>query len=235
MIGYFFFFSSFTSKKTSRNNVDVVLIDSGISPSLINNLPKNIKVVSYDKKENNNTHADLVTKKMVENLNGKIHLTIHDLIVTNKNNVPVSTLNKKLEEAVKIDPDIIHLSLGVNINNPELKQYIHTLISENIIIVASAGNRFGLSAQYPARYKNVISVGSVNNQNEISTFSARKNVDFYALGEYEDFSGTSFSAPTITTKIIELLYADESYLTADIFPDLQKMSTRNDDILIIKK
>ena len=39
---------------------------------------------------------------------------------------------------------------------------INTLLSENIIIVASAGNNIGQEVDYPAKYTNVISVGSID-------------------------------------------------------------------------
>lgn len=85
---------------------------------------------------------------------------------------------------------------------------INTLLSENIIIVASAGNNIGQEVDYPAKYTNVISVGSIDENGEIDILGSQGKIDVYAPGKnivttskngkYETVRGTSFSAAYVT-------------------------------------
>ena len=129
-------------------------------------------------------------------------LIIHDIIITDSNRVSVEALYDSLKVAKNLEPDIINLSLGVSYDDENIRNIIEDLISDGVTVVAAAGNKFGMTAQYPARYDNVISVGSLDKKGDISSFSARKNVDEYRIGEYNLFSGTSFSTPIVTAEII---------------------------------
>ncbi len=195
-------FSFYTNKTNKTGNVDLVIIDSGISRAV--EIPENVIIKYYNYNDNNNNHADLVLKTFLENVDdiGDNQLTIHDITVTNSNSVSVESLYNALVIAKDVNPDVINLSLGVNLDDKNIRSIIEELTKNGVIIIASACNRFGMSAQYPARYNTVISVGSLDKKGDISTFSARKYVDEYRLGEYDKYSGTSFSAPIVTAEII---------------------------------
>lgn len=196
------------SKNKEKEEIDLVIIDSGISRTM--ELPDNVTIKHYNSKENTNDHADLVFETLLDNI-GSIdseQLTIHDITVTNSNSVSVDSLYNTLTIAKDLNPDIINLSLGVNLDDKNIRTIIDELTKDGVIIVAAAGNKFGMSAQYPARYSNVISVGSLDKQGNISSFSARKYVDEYRIGEYDLYSGTSFSAPIVTAEIINNFFAN---------------------------
>ena len=106
--------------------------------------------------------------------------------------------------------DIINLSLGTTINSKILHKAIIDANNAGILIVAAAGNR-GKSdgiVEYPAAYKEVLSVGAIDSNADISeTSSYGDKVDVVAPGELiktvANFgmetvsSGTSMAAPHV--------------------------------------
>lgn len=198
------FVSLFYLSKNEKEEINLVIIDSGINRDLEKELPKNIIIKHYNSQDNDNNHADLVLQLLLDNLKHieTQKLIIHDIIITDSNRVSVEALYDSLKVAKNLEPDIINLSLGVSYDDENIRNIIEDLISDGVTVVAAAGNKFGMTAQYPARYDNVISVGSLDKKGDISSFSARKNVDEYRIGEYNLFSGTSFSTPIVTAEII---------------------------------
>lgn len=219
--------------KNQEKLINIVLIDSGISEEYINKLPKNIRVKPYNKKKNENNHADLVLEKMISHVDSDKRILVHDFIITDSNKVTMSDLVEKLNKANLISPKIIHLSLGVNLNKQELENEINSILKKNIIIVAASGNKNGLSANFPARLPGVISVGSIDETDDISDFSANKKVDFYALGKYSNYEGTSFSAPIVTSHIINIIGDNKRYTNDEIIDELKKISITKNGILIL--
>lgn len=92
-------------------------------------------------------------------------------------------------------------------------------MKEDIIIVASSGNNYGLYIDYPARYEGVISVSSLKSNDEKVYKSELGKIDLvdYGMkvkgtnvnGEIDYFSGTSFATATVTKKIINLILINE--------------------------
>jgi cerevisin len=103
---------------------------------------------------------------------------------------------------------IINMSLAGNVNSV-FERVINSLISRGLIIVAAAGNNGALACDYyPAGIAGVITVGSINKDTAMSTFSNYgKCVDILAPGEviysslpninYGYMSGTSMAAPLV--------------------------------------
>ncbi len=126
---------------------------------------------------------------------------------------------------------IINLSLGIENSSSTLKDAIDTVVDDGIIIVASSGNDGG-NLLYPAKYNNVISVGSVsldNNNSPKRTESLFESnfdsdLDFVAPGvnvlstlpgnEYDSMSGTSMAAPHVAG-LIGLMLSQEPGLDLD--------------------
>jgi hypothetical protein len=107
--------------------------------------------------------------------------------------------------------DVINMSFGMAEDSKALKDAIDAAAEEGIIVVAAAGNDGSAVLNYPAAYDNVIGVGSVDPDGNVSSFS-QKNAsvfvtapgkDIMSLGHkgtdrYTVGSGTSYSVPVVT-------------------------------------
>ena len=78
---------------------------------------------------------------------------------------------KGIKFAVKRNVDVINLSLESDNDSSEVREAIKDAISKGVIVVAAAGNSGQSKLAYPAKYENVISVGSVDIEGEKSPFS----------------------------------------------------------------
>ena len=99
--------------------------------------------------------------------------------------------------------DIINMSLGSSQNSATLKNAIDNVINQGVLVIAAAGN-FGQSTLlYPARYDQVLSVGSINSKLEPSCFSHFEagKLDIVAFGGDYDISQvvSGVTCPTGTT------------------------------------
>ena len=118
--------------------------------------------------------------------------------------------------AVDEGAQIINLSLGgVNPSNV-LNDAIDYAVAHDVEVVAAAGNT-GAEVLYPAAYKPVIAVGSLDPDLQMSSFSSRGDeIDVWAPGRdilvlspnntYVFQNGTSFAAPNLTgQKVLEIV------------------------------
>ena len=138
--------------------------------------------------------------------------------------------------------DVINLSLGIpeSLITETLRLSVEHAIKNGCIVVASVGNYGNSKIYYPANYDNVIGVGSIDKNNELSWFSQRNDtVDVLAPGEaiksvsidgYLMDSGTSFSAPhvsavaaiakcidnDITAQEFEIILKDTSFISDNV-------------------
>ncbi len=122
-----------------------------------------------------------------------------------------------IEYAIKMDVDIINMSLAGSGNSSALRETIKEAVNQGIIVVAAAGNSGYSSVLYPAAFPEVIAVGSINQNNKISYFSNYgSKLDLVAPGEdiistsgymindgsifsdYYYMSGTSMSTPYVS-------------------------------------
>jgi len=103
---------------------------------------------------------------------------------------------------------VINISLGGYSNSTTLRNVITTAVSNNIVVVAGAGNDNSISPFYPAAYENVIAVAGTD-QDDLKTISSNFGtwVDVSApgqdilsttLGNYSSDSGTSYAAPFVS-------------------------------------
>lgn len=215
------FFLVIIQNDNDSNTIHVALLDSGISDEMIRALPPNITVKKYNEKDNEIIHADLVLQRIIQDISKEVNIVIHDVVVSNTESIKKYQLEEALKVAKDIGPHVLNLSLGLNQSNEKINILINDLIENGTVIVAAAGNRRSLNAQFPARYDNVISVGMLESNGEISKISARKKVDFFADGEIDGLKGTSFSTPLVTNIIIKMLYLKELENTMDIIDELR--------------
>ncbi|MCM3362547.1 S8 family peptidase [Niallia sp. HCP3S3_B10] len=152
----------------------------------------------------------------------------------------ISDIISGIEWAIENDMDIINLSLQTTTENNLLKKTINKAINKGIIVVAAAGNKgsveSGSTLTYPAKYKNVISVGALTKKKERADFSSvGRNLDLMAPGEFvyttfDDgyfvaFSGTSIATPHVTGTAALMLSVNPNMSQLQIEEILKKTST----------
>ena len=96
---------------------------------------------------------------------------------------------------------IINLSFsgGKRVCGPDLQALIDRLTKKNIFVVAAVGNTFGKKLSEPSNCEGVVSVGAVDAENNIESYSALDaRTVIYAPGGGKDLSG---SAPWHTNKL----------------------------------
>ena len=107
--------------------------------------------------------------------------------------------------------DIVNISSSTTKMSDTLEEACRYAYDNGVIIIASGGNVNSDSLRYPAAYDTVIGVGAIGKDGNVLPFSHHKGIFVTAPGEdiyvltpmtrehYERRSGTSFSAPYITS------------------------------------
>lgn len=134
--------------------------------------------------------------------------------------------------------NIINLSLGSSAPSTAIKTEIDYALSKKVIVIAAAGNEGQSETQdrigYPAKYEEVVSIGSINEQIKVSFFSSSgDNGDVVAPGEkilstwkdgnYIVLSGTSMATPFISA--LAALYLEKYGNTHELEGILEKTTT----------
>jgi len=145
----------------------------------------------------------------------------------------------KIIEAIKIaamgpdgiigtddDPEVISMSFGFYIDYPELHNIIKWAYNKGIVLVAAAGNKPDLGTSFPAKYPEVIAVGSVDENGHPSSFSSPGEI--YAPGEnikttfkgngYAIMEGTSFACPHVAATVALMIAEDLKDKKRDLTP-----------------
>ncbi len=123
------------------------------------------------------------------------------------NTAPINRVVEAIDWAIEKQVHIINISFTTSTNSPELESAVKRAYDAGILLVAAAGNNGYV--EYPAAYPEVIAVGSVNSQGQVSSFSTPgTQVELVAPGELitstdvfdtlATHSGTSFAAPHVT-------------------------------------
>lgn len=120
-----------------------------------------------------------------------------------------STLVKAVEICVEEGANVVNMSLGGTSSSKfEADAFKRIYEQDNVLLIAAAGNSGNSAKSYPASYESVMSVGSVDGDDEKSSFSQFNNeVDIVAYGngikstipdgQYASFKGTSMSSPLV--------------------------------------
>ncbi|MEK7582342.1 MAG: S8 family peptidase, partial [Patescibacteria group bacterium] len=153
-----------------------------------------------------------------------------------------------IRTAVDEGAQIINLSLGADIESPLIHQAIDYAGDHDVLVVAAAGNDgdYEGSIDFPAANVRVVSVGALDDQNEIPDWSSRgsnkttqnndaneKDLQFVAPGVniestwkegYANLSGTSMAAPHISGLAALIWNVDEEYPAQAVFKKLKELT-----------
>ncbi|MDT2045895.1 S8 family peptidase [Priestia flexa] len=203
----------------NKKKVKVAILDSGINkehPDLKREVKHEFNAVNSnqtveDKFNHGTSIAGIIAAK-----NNKIGIRgivpsadIYSVKVLNDEGIgSVDNIVKGIEWSINQDVKIINLSFGMEKDSAELKRVIPKAISQGIIIVAASGNNYMKDVDYPAKYPNVISVGSIDKNHERLRFSPKGKIDVVGPGRdilstnnhqgYSTFEGTSHSTAFVT-------------------------------------
>lgn len=144
-------------------------------------------------------------------------------VLDEDNEAPISRVIAGIEWAIENDIDVLNMSFGTLNYSSLLYQSIRRAYDSGMVLVASAGNtgEDGDQVTYPAKFDEVISVGSCDQNGNMSAFSPESaSVDILAPGEYIECVslvdgycteyGTSLAAPHVTAAAALILSADNT-------------------------
>lgn len=138
-------------------------------------------------------------------------------VLDESNEAPISRIISGIDWCIENEVDIINMSFGTSEYSALLEEKIEEAAQAGILLIASAGN--GESVQYPAKFTEVIAVGSVTSAmikaedsatgGELEFVAPGENVySTSLLGGYGAFSGTSLASPHIAGAAAVLLGKD---------------------------
>ncbi len=142
------------------------------------------------------------------------------LKVTDGKSVKISAICRAIYGAVDdYDCDVINLSLGVNIEYRSMQEAVEYAESKGVVMVSAAGNNGNTDAYYPAAYKEVIGVGSVD-RNEVWYYHSNHNDSVFLTApgadvrsttnhdSYDYCTGSSFAVPQVSGAAAVILGID---------------------------
>lgn len=143
--------------------------------------------------------------------------------VFNGDDAYLSDIVAGIEYAVANDADIISMSLGGPFYSEILDDAVQTAHNEGLVILAASGNESTSLISYPAGFDNVLSVGSTNRSDAVSTYSNwGETLDLVAPGEsiysttpnsgFLRMSGTSMATPVVAG-VAALIKAQNPHFT----------------------
>ncbi|ELJ9201032.1 S8 family serine peptidase [Staphylococcus pseudintermedius] len=152
----------------------IAVLDTGVEKKAIKS-----KVISRNFTLDNNSnsvHANKVSK-IIEY---EADIVIYDAKVLNHHgNGRLEDTISALDWAIKNNVDIINMSYGFTKNYPELHRKIKEAHEKGIIIVAANGNDIFGGKEFPASYKETISVGVLNKEGSKSVFNSNDDADVF--------------------------------------------------------
>ena len=225
--------------------VKIAIIDSGIDDKKANvNVVERFNDGAKDSNGHGTAIASIIAskKKPFNNFEGVIQNTeIYDVNVLNKHGkANIKDIVEGIEWSIKKQVDIINMSFGIEKDDSDLREAIRLALENNVVIIAAAGNKMGLNADYPAKYEGVISISSVNKELELDPYAAKGKIDYVAPGVdvqaikiremniQKKLSGTSF-ATAYATGIIAILIGNGTVNKDSIENDLVDYTTNLGD------
>lgn len=229
----FVFYEFYKQEKSNKNmeSIKIAVIDSGIDTKYLD--VNVVKRFNHTKKELDSFgHGTAVTNLINQNNNKVDYFDVN--ILDENGYTDVETLIESLDWCIKNKVNLINMSFGLTENDERLQNKINEVVKQNIIVVASSGNKIGFQSDYPARYNNVISISAVDSNHKLYKFASKGKIDFVAPGvnvdtikikkltKIKNLSGTSFATGYASGYISNFISNDFSITHKDLVNQLKK-------------
>lgn len=234
------------SQDYGKNDVTVAVIDSGIT---VDSNTKNVfndrvlSGVNYsatksaetngNEATDDNGHGTSISYIIAQSTSDNVKL-LPIKVIDSAGKGTLLSLYQGIKYAIEQNVDIINISLSTASTHSELiKEAIDEANAKGIIVVAAAGN-YGTNVKYytPAKFDNVITVTSVNEQLQHSNFSNYGDaIDYATIGENvytesyngaDNRNGTSYSAAKLSAIVSYFKAIDKSVNTKELKNILNK-------------
>ena len=231
--------------------VKVALLDTGVSPGSALNLTDSINLIPgeesveplFDDLSGHGTAlAQIIGAEDIGNgmtgVNPGVQLASVKVLRDDMTG-SISQVVEGIYWCIQNDVDVINMSFGMNADSEILHRAIRDAYTSGVTLVAAAGNGGNdCNVEYPAAYDEVIAVGSVDANGQISDFSATGGeMDVTAPGEYVpsvdmlDYvkvtDGTSVSSAEVTGVVSKLL--EEGSSSPEYIREVLKKSAKSQD------
>lgn len=155
-------------------------------------------------------------------------------VLDEENKAPISRIIAGIYWAIDNNVNIISISFGTTKYSQALEIAIKDATDKGILVVAAAGNENSKVVEYPALFENVLAVGGVNSQGNISEVSSYgEEIDIFAPGEKVKslgafdgevvVSGTSVAVPHVVG-VASVLWQKDMTKSAEFVKNLIKDS-----------
>ncbi len=215
-----FHFNRDGNERKPKKVVRIALLDGGVQPAI--GLPVDV-YLDFTTNKNvthsigaGRTHANTMARLIYEQTRkqqGKApHILLYSLKVLDDNGYGKPMDMVRAIEWCKLNRvDVVNISAGFHKDQPHLKEAIQDARNNGLVLVAAAGNTYGLFTYYPAAYAEVLSVGALDETGGTARYSATDKIDIRAPGFYGDQRGTSVAA-AYTSAFIAKNFTDENQL-----------------------
>ncbi|WP_417898882.1 cell wall-binding repeat-containing protein [Bacillus haimaensis] len=164
--------------------------------------------------------------------------------VGDKDGAFASDIAKGIDFAVNNGADIINISIAGPNKSTLVQTAIASAISKDVLVVAAAGNSATPEVQFPAGYPGVLSVGAVNGQRNLASFSnygdwvsvAAPGVDIFSTHlttfaeGYQYMDGTSMASPIVVSQAAFLKSMDSGLSSGQLSHIIEESSVYKDDL-----
>ena len=240
----------------STNEVNVAVIDGGINfkkKDFINSgrvIDSGVNLSDSGaegtaQQDPGNYHGSNITSILLDNTTENVNVVGYKVMNSEGKGTNLAVA-AGIEKATEDDVDIINLSLGSNVYSQLIVDAVNEAVTQGIVIICSSGNAGDDVANYClASMDNVITVGAVDYNGNIACFSNfGEEVDFVApgynvevygsknisSGEPDYVSGTSFSAPFVTSATAIVLSVNPELSPDDVKNELIKSCINQESI-----
>lgn len=212
----------------TKNRVRVGIMDTGIHlqhPDLKENIKGGINITGnpsdYSDDNGHGTHVAGIVGALNNDIGIVGVMPKVDLyavkVFNSAGEGSLSDIIRGLQWCINNKIKLVNMSFGSATDNTTFREVFQNAEKAGVIMVVAAGNDGNEhKMQFPAKYPETIAVASLNESNNISSFSSYgPEVDIIAPGEdilstwndggYKKMNGTSMAAPHVTGAIAQML------------------------------